>query len=175
MTHSSDGFEWNWKCLVAFTTSSTDRSTPRTRGRLLRATVMSGLALLVVGVPTDIIDTPLFSREIPVRWWEYPVLVATVALTGAWFAIQGPTSSDRARRTPLGGVLLSVFAVGCPVCNKLVLIALGTSGALSIWQPVQPFLALISLGLLGFAVTQRWRRRHCADNTCPAPGSKTSA
>lgn len=173
MDRSNYGFELNWNCPVAITTSLTDRPAPRTRGRLLRATLMSGLALLVVGVPTDIIDTPLFSREIPVRWWEYPVLVATVTLTGAWFAIQEPTSSERARRTPLGGVLLSVFAVGCPVCNKLVLIALGTSGALSIWEPVQPFLALISLGLLGFAVAQRWRRRHCADNTCTAP--RTSA
>lgn len=77
------------------------------------------------------------------------MLAATVALIGTWFAIQRPAPSDRARHTPLGAVLLSVFAVGYPVCNKLVLIALGTSGALSVWEPIQPFLALISLGLLG--------------------------
>src|SRR5690606_39345166 len=98
---------------------------------------VGGLTLLVVGVPTDIIDTPLFSREIPVRWWEYPVLAATAVLTAAWFAIQRPPTSEGSDRKPLAGVLLTVFAVGCPVCNKLVLVALGTSGALSVWAPLQ--------------------------------------
>jgi hypothetical protein len=134
--------------------------------RLARGALLGGLTLLVVGVPTDIIDTPLFSREIPVRWWEYPVLAATAVLTAAWFAIQRPPTSEGSDRKPLAGVLLTVFAVGCPVCNKLVLVALGTSGALSVWAPLQPFLALIALALLIVAVGQRRRRRDCSDRTC---------
>lgn len=142
--------------------------------RIVRAAVMGVLALVLVGVPTDIIDTPLFGRDVPVRWWEYPVLAATTGLTAAWFAIPGPARSDRVRDTPFGAVMLSLFAVGCPVCNKLILVALGTSGALSFWQPIQPIVALFSVGLLSFAVRQRWRRRDCTDSTCtsPAAGSK---
>lgn len=136
------------------------------RSRLSKATLLAGLALVLVGVPTDIIANPIFSREVPVRWWEYPVLAATVLLTWAWFAIQAPAPYERESRRPLAGVVLSVFAVGCPVCNKLVLLALGTSGALGIWAPVQPFLALISIGLLGAAVAQRWRRRDCSGESC---------
>lgn len=147
-------------------TTSTDHRETGLRRRLVRAGLMGALALLVVGIPTDIIDTPLFSREIPVRWWEYPILGATVALTAAWFAIQGPAPSQRESRKPLGGVMLSIFAVGCPVCNKLVLLALGTSGALSIWAPLQPFLALVALALLIVAVLQRWRRRTCSTTEC---------
>ncbi|TCP46834.1 hypothetical protein EV191_113111 [Tamaricihabitans halophyticus] len=132
-----------------------------------RAALAGVLTLLVVGVPTDIIDTPLFSREVPVRWWEYPVLAATILLTAAWFALPGATAlPDRTHRTPLGAVLLAVFAVGCPVCNKIILIVLGTSGALSIWAPIQPFLALISLALLSFAIIQRWRKQSCSTDTC---------
>ena len=31
--------------------------------------------LLLIGIPSDIIPNPIFGREVPVRWWEYPVLV----------------------------------------------------------------------------------------------------
>lgn len=55
-----------------------------------------------------------------------------------------------------GGVL-SFLAVGCPICNKLVVLAVGVSGALSYWAPVQPFCAAASAGVLVFAVYQRLR------------------
>lgn len=128
------------------------------------------LTALAVGVPTDIIDTPWFSREVPVRWWEYPVLVLTVALTMAWFAIQVPVAGRRTSGRALGGVVLAVFAVGCPVCNKLVLAAVGVSGALGFWAPLQPLLAAISLLLLVFAVARRWQQRACLAGSC-ASGS----
>jgi hypothetical protein len=53
--------------------------------------------------------------------------------------------------------VLSFLAVGCPVCNKLVVLAIGISGAMSYWAPVQPFLAVVSLVLLGFVVRRRLR------------------
>ncbi|MEU3271159.1 hypothetical protein ABZ639_09935 [Saccharomonospora sp. NPDC006951] len=134
--------------------------------RFARAAAMGALALVVVAVPTDIIDTPLFGREIPVRWWEYPVVGLTVALTVAWFALPGSAASTSGRGRPLGGILLTVFAVGCPVCNKLVLAALGTSGALGLWAPLQPFLAVISLALLTFAVVRRRGQSTCDTGSC---------
>ena len=53
--------------------------------------------------------------------------------------------------TRRGGIagLLSFFAVGCPVCNKLVIVALGTTGTLQWFEPVQPMLAVASIVLLG--------------------------
>ncbi|ALV33131.1 hypothetical protein [Streptomyces sp. CdTB01] len=62
----------------------------------------------------------------------------------------------RTARALLGG-LGSAFAVGCPICNKLVVLAIGVSGALSYWAPVQPVLAVASLGLLGYALVRRLR------------------
>lgn len=56
---------------------------PRTTTSFLRGPVAGMLTLIVVGVPTDVVDTPWFGREVPVRWWEYPVLAATVVLTAA--------------------------------------------------------------------------------------------
>jgi hypothetical protein len=51
--------------------------------------------------------------------------------------------------------MATFFAVGCPVCNKLVLIALGASGAVQWFAPFQPYLAAIGIGLLAYALEQR--------------------
>ena len=45
------------------------------------------------------------------------------------------------------GSMLSLFAVGCPICNKLVVMAVGVSGALNWFAPLQPLLAGGSLVL----------------------------
>lgn len=124
------------------------------------------LSALIVGVPTDVIDTGWFTRMTPVRWWEYPALALTVLLTGLWFAIVPQVANTRGQRRVLGSSLLSAFAVGCPVCNKLVIGVLGVSGALGVWAPIQPVLAVISLSALLVAVVVRWRGRMCATEGC---------
>ncbi|SED65496.1 hypothetical protein SAMN04490240_4389 [Rhodococcus pyridinivorans] len=135
---------------------------------LFRAVAAGVITLLVVGVPTDILANPWFGREIPVRWWEYPVLGATVVLTALWFGLQNSHSGSPRTATPAAGVMLTVFAVGCPVCNKVVLVTIGASGALGWWAPLQPILAVLSLALLAGAVLYRWRRRPC-DDSCESP------
>ena len=59
--------------------------------------------------------------------------------------------------------MVTAFAVGCPVCNKLVIAVLGTSGAMSVWAPVQPGLAVLSI--VGLAWTLR--RRLTNEYACP--------
>lgn len=71
----------------------------------------------------------------------------------------------------LGGGLLSVFAVGCPVCNKLVVLAPGTSGALTYFAPLQPVLGFLSVGLLLYAL----RARLAGAQTCPVDLSETES
>ena len=132
-------------------------------GRGLLAAVLSAL---VVGVPTDVIDTAWFTRMTPVRWWEYPVLALTAVLTGLWFAIVRSAADDRGRAGVFGTSLLSTLAVGCPVCNKVVIGLVGVSGALGVWAPIQPVLAVASVGVLGAAVVVRWRRRACGPDGC---------
>lgn len=63
---------------------------------------------------------------------------------------------DRARRT-VGATVLSAFAVGCPICNKLVVALIGVSGALSYWAPLQPILGLLSIGILTAGLAVRLR------------------
>lgn len=127
------------------------------RRRLLIATAWAVGVLLFLGLPTDLIPNPIFGREVPIRWWEYPVVGATTALTFAWFAVQAPPMEFQKNGRLLGGVMLTLFAVACPVCNKIILLLLGTAGALGFWAPLQPFIAIFSLAALTLALYLRLR------------------
>jgi len=50
------------------------------------------------------------------------------------------TVAARGRGRLGGGGLLSFLAIGCPICNKLVVLALGLGGVLRWFAPIQPLL-----------------------------------
>ena len=104
----------------------------------------------------------MFGRQgTPVEPWAVPVLVLTALLSGlliaTYFRLGDQPDVDRPGKLGSAGGLLSFFAVGCPICNKVVVIALGTSGALTWFAPVQPYLGVIALGLLAWALRVRLR------------------
>jgi len=78
-----------------------------------------------------------------------------ILLTAATYLRQPGPEGERSAKVATGGGLLSVFAIGCPVCNKLVVLAIGASGALRWFAPVQQILATVSLGMLGAALWTR--------------------
>ncbi|MGC0366514.1 hypothetical protein ABH922_004498 [Rhodococcus sp. 27YEA15] len=125
------------------------------------------IVYVVVAIPTDLIDTPYFTREVPPTWWSHPVLIVSAVLTGLLVAtyVASPIPRDRERSgRGMAGTVLTFFAVGCPVCNKLVLLALGSAGAMQYFEPIQPLLAILSIGLLLWALT----RRVLQENRCRA-------
>lgn len=130
------------------------------------AVVGAVVIALAIGLPTDVIPNPVFGRPVPVTWWSYPILALTAVLGGLLFATYvrsgeaAPAAGaeiDPTMRTGGIGGLLSFFAVGCPVCNKLVVVALGTTGARQWFEPLQPVLAVASVVLLAYALRARVR------------------
>lgn len=117
-----------------------------------------GVAFLVA-LPTAVIPNPIFGRAIEVTWWSYPTVIITGVLGGLLIAtyVREPHEerADTALKVGTVGGFLSFFAVGCPVCNKLILLALGSSGAISWFAPVQPFLAVLSIVLMAWALRIR--------------------
>ncbi|WP_222947536.1 hypothetical protein [Micromonospora aurantiaca (nom. illeg.)] len=134
--------------------------------RWLAALAGAALFTLAAGIPTDVVPTPLFTRMTPVQWWNYPILIATAVLGGLLIAtyVRAPAAAAGMGKTA-GGGLLSALAIGCPVCNKLVVFALGFSGALTIWAPLQPALGIVSIALLGWTL----RTRLATERACPVP------
>ena len=140
--------------------------------------VVSLLAAIGVGVlmaiPTSIIENPWFTRMTPVEGEQYFFWIATSIVMGALagtFALGIPIG----RRGGGGGVgagLLTTLAIGCPICNKLVVALLGVSGAISYFGPVQPVLGAAGLLLAVAALAVRLRDlRAGACRVEPAPST----
>ncbi len=137
------------------------------------------LSLLAFGLVAAIIPNPVFGREIPPE----PFAVGVWLLSAPLMGLIGATYSAPRVSTAGGGSALvatplvpadalaeqrtsglgtvasfgAFLAIGCPVCNKIALVLLGTSGALTIWAPLQPVIGAASLLLL--AGTLAWRLR----------------
>jgi hypothetical protein len=134
--------------------------------------VVSGVAF---GLVSAIIPNPVFGRSVPPTDAGIAIWLVSSPLMGLLIATYtappvaavptplvmlspGPPADERR-----GSLLASVgsfgafLAIGCPVCNKVALVLLGTSGALSLWAPIQPLVGVASLVLL--AGTLAWRLR----------------
>ena len=128
---------------------------------------------LAMGLPTDVIPNPVFDRPVPVTWWSIPALAVASILAGLLLATYvrdsaaSPERLDRPGRIGGVGGLLTFFAVGCPVCNKLVVVAIGTTGAMELFAPLQQVLAIASVVLLALALRGRLR----GALSCPLPAS----
>lgn len=131
------------------------------------------MTIVFVAIPTVLIPNPWFVREIPVTPWAWPVLLVTSVLAGlvgaTYVARKDVAEKDRGGVVGATGAIATFFAVGCPVCNKLVLIALGYTGALQFFEPLQPYLAGGSIVLLAVALAMRVQR----ERSCPLPRPNT--
>lgn len=121
---------------------------------------------LVVGIPTAVVPNPFFTRMVPAGPLNYVFWVLTSVLLGLVVAtyftkIGAPALGEG--KVASGGIL-SILAVGCPVCNKVVVLALGASGALTYFAPLQPLIGLASVALLAYALRLRLRQ---VSGACP--------
>jgi len=143
--------------------------------RWLAALAVAGLTYLFFGLSTAVLSNPVFGREVPPTPWAPQVLIATAVLSGlltatyvrnsgpapiqlaATSAIDDSAGGTRTARAGAMGSLLAYLAIGCPVCNKIALLLLGTTGALNIYAPIQPYMGAIGLALLALALIIRLR------------------
>lgn len=113
--------------------------------------------LVAIGGTTAIFENDFFRRMTPVRPQDYVILVLSAMLVGllaGTFVVS--RASEQAGKALAGGFFADI-AVGCPVCNKIVVAAVGSSGALTFFGPLQLFIGIGSIGLLTSALVLRAR------------------
>lgn len=153
------------------------------RGFAARAAGWSLLALLAYGVVAAIIPNPVFGRAIPPEPFAVAVWVLSAPLMGLVAATyRRPVPQDAAPAVAVAigegrgstaaavGSMAAFVAIGCPVCNKIALLLLGATGAVTVFAPWQPVIGVASLVLL--AATLTWRMRMLAGGSAcavPAP------
>lgn len=118
----------------------------------------SALAALAIAIPTAVLPNPVFTRMTPVRPLDVLLLAITAVLAGligATYATRVATPSCERRAG--GGGLLALLAIGCPICNKVVVAILGVSGAFAYFEPIQPVLGVGGVVLLFAALGVRLR------------------
>ena len=144
--------------------------------RFLLASVAGvALVLLALGIPTDLVPNPWFVRMTPPGLSNYFFWIATSILSGALLAthvLPRAEISGSPGRAGIGGGVLGLLAAGCPVCNKLVVLLLGVSGAPTYFQPIQPFLGASGVLVAGAALIVRVRG---ARRACSVPRPRTVA
>lgn len=149
-------------------------SWPPRRWAMAVATALA--TLLALGLPTAVIANPWFGRATEPEWWAVPTLGVTAVLCGllgATYVARAPDDrpgTGRDRRTAGVGAIIGFFAIGCPVCNKLVLAAFGTTGALNWFQPAQLPLAVLSIAVVAWALLRRLE----GERTCPRTTARTA-
>ena len=114
--------------------------------------VKDGLEIIPVENVSQVLGRALVRQPEPIEWDEADEVDAI----------------DRPTRRGLAAGVLTFFAVGCPVCNKIALLALGYSGAITWFAPVQPYLALAALALTGVALLWRLRGPVACPGAAPA-------
>jgi hypothetical protein len=152
--------------------------TPRYWGTAL---VGSLGTLLLLGLPAALIPNPVFGRQIEAEPFAYAVWIASAALAGPliadWLVPARPDAGRDPHRDGTGeagltlGGLVAFLAIGCPICNKIVLVLLGTTGALQLFAPIQPILGAASVALLAGTLAWRLRARARGCTRCTSAGA----
>jgi hypothetical protein len=133
------------------------------------------LSFAALGLVTAILPNPVFGRQIPPEPFAIWVWLLSAPLIGVVMAtytapppatasplvMASPEDAEREeRRTGALGTVAGLgafLAIGCPVCNKVALVLLGWSGAMTVYAPIQPVIGAASLVLL--VATLAWRLR----------------
>lgn len=155
---------------------------------VLHALLWTIAAFFAFGLVAAIVPNPVFGRQIPAEPFAIVVWLVSAPLMGVLGATySAPPSSSSAVAAPLGvgsatdvagrdgttiGAVASIgafLAIGCPVCNKIALVLLGASGAMTTFAPLQPLIGAASLALLVGTLAWRFRLR-ARGNTCAIPG-----
>jgi hypothetical protein len=118
-------------------------------------TLTASIGLAVIGLTTAIFENWFFVRMTPVRAQDYVIWILSSLLMGLIVGSYFVASSASSDGKILSGGLLSVLAVGCPTCNKLVVLLLGTTGALTFFAPLQLYIGIASVLLLGWTLVLR--------------------
>ncbi|ELY46464.1 hypothetical protein [Natronorubrum tibetense] len=136
---------------------------------------------LLFGLVTGLIPNPLYVRMVPRTPVDYLFLTLTALLAGVYTAqrltteVVGPdfedadeSGSDGTKgedRLAIGGLVGGFLAVGCPICNVVLLALFSSSALMTYFDPLRPALGALSVALLAGLIYVRHSR------SCPTCAS----
>ena len=111
--------------------------------------------LIIFDIATALIPNPIFVRMISSNILDYLFLFSTALLSGMYVALPQMCRVDN---KAAGGGILGILAFSCPICNKILLLLFGSTVLLTYIEPLRPFIGIISISILLFAINQKIRK-----------------
>lgn len=135
----------------------------RSTASLSRRRVAIGLGVTLAvfvgfGLLTDLLPNPVFVRMVPRAPLDYAFLGATSVLAGAYAVQRDLLAETPGDACALGGTVGGVLAFGCPICNHVLLLLLGSSATMTYFDPLRPLIGAVSVALFGGLLVYRQRR-----------------
>jgi hypothetical protein len=124
---------------------------------------------VVLGTLAAVWTNPLFMRMTPTGGFELALLLLQSILAGVYV---GLPQSPCGKRTAGAGALIGFVGIACPVCNKVLVLLIGSALLLEYFEPVRLYVALAGAALLAVAVWFKLTRPECRPTEAPATGAR---
>ena len=139
----------------------------------LVAALSTAAALAILAIPTAVIPNPLFIRMTPTEPFSVATLVLSAPLIGlvtaTYLAPRDEHATSASGTSPVGAAGIAAYlAIGCPICNKIIVGLLGVTGALEVFAPLQPVLGAVAVATLAATLVWRLRARTSRCVACAA-------
>lgn len=140
-------------------------------GYIILGTILFVLIFLLFGIPTALVPTPFFARMITIKAIDYIFLFLNSVLLASYFTLS-LVKKNQAKQ-PRGylafsGTLFGVFSFSCPLCSVILVAIFSTTAIITYFEPLRPWLGIISVTMLSLAVYYQVKRIYSPMNciTC---------
>ena len=115
--------------------------------------------LALLGAVTALIPNPIFTRMVQITTWDYLFLILLPILlsTFIFLKLENKSKDQKNEYTAFGAAFVSIFALGCPICNALLISIFSATALLAYFDPYRPVLGLISSVLLIVAIAFEYK------------------
>lgn len=131
---------------------------PVSAKRLFRGTAVAATMFAALGTVAALWSNPMFMRMTPTGGFEIALLLLQSVLAGVYV---GLPQSPCGKRTAGAGAIIGFLGIACPVCNKVLVLLIGSALLLEYFEPVRLYVALAGAALLAAAVWVKLTRPEC--------------
>lgn len=133
-----------------------------TANGLARGAATAAAMFVLLGTVAALWSNPFFTRMTPAGAFETALLLLQSLLAGVFV---GLPQSPCGKRTAGAGAIIGFLGIACPVCNKLLVLLIGSALLLEYFEPIRLYVALGGALLFAVAVWLKLARPECLKET----------
>ena len=125
---------------------------------LARGAAAAVAMFVALGTVAALWSNPFFMRMTPSSGFEIALLLLQSVLAGIYVGLPQSTCGTR---TAGAGAVIGFLGIACPVCNKVLVLLIGSTLLLEYFEPIRLYVALGGAVLLALAVWLKLSRTEC--------------